>query len=388
MLELKTYKNWKEVCVAMNWNSKAGGNTKKRYLKIFDSICEYTKEGNKYIVTNIFEEQKEVVDKRKNKNGLTKELEYAILKILLDQNEQILSISKTYLMSLVGLINSENYYVINNIREKYAEDKGIDVKVVNMVLNRIYTYATNYLLNAIKNLERKSLVFVIKDIPYVNITDKIIETDKLNRPKGIKEVTHSREATKDEAEFILKIKKSVFEEFGYEESNKIGFKSRAKIAKEVNKRLKEEIGVNYTYNAYRFIANREYLQQSLDILAQEIDKDYMNDVNEDFIKILDKSLNNKQSKSIKRHEELNGILSSLTEEFLFNADTEEDKEEISKKYGEAEKEFYKTKMFLDENFQLSAFLIVNDVVNLKANKYEYISEIISDIKDFDSEFEW
>ena len=45
-------------------------------------------------------------------------------------------------------------------------------------------------------------------------------------------------------------------------------------------------------------------------------------------------------------------------------------------------------MFLDENFQLSAFLIVNDVVNLKANKYEYISEVISDIKDFDSEFEW
>ena len=114
----------------------------------------------------------------------------------------------------------------------------------------------------------------------------------------------------------------------------------------------------------------------------------MNDVNEDFIKILDKSLKNKQSKSIKRHEEPNGILSSLTEEFLFNADTEEDKEEISKKYGEAEKEFYKTKMFLDENFQLSAFLIVNDVVNLKANKYEYISEVISDIKDFDSEFEW
>ena len=84
--------------------------------------------------------------------------------------------------------------------------------------------------------------------------------------------------------------------------------------------------------------------------------------------------------------ELNSILNSLTEEFLFSE--EEDKEKISKEYGETEKEFYKTKMFLDENFQLSAFLIVNDVVNLKANKYEYISEIISDIKDFDSEFEW
>ena len=387
MLKVKTYKNWKEICEAMGWKT-TGGNIKKKNLQVLDSLCEYIKDGNKFIVTNIFDEPKEIIDKRKRKesSGLTKDLEYAILKILLNQNEKSLSISRTYLMSLVGLINSENYYIINNIREKYAKDKGMDTKTVNIILDRIYVYANNYIMRAIKNLEKKMLVHVIKDVPYVNVTDRVVITDALNRPNHIEETTHSREATKDEVKFILKTKKEVLAEFGYGEHDKVAFKDRRNIAKMVNKRLKKEIGIHYTYNAFRFITNDEYLQQSLDILAQEIDKDYMNDVNEDFIKILNKSFTDKQSKSIKRHEELNSILNSLTEEFLFSE--EEDKEKISKEYGETEKEFYKTKMFLDENFQLSAFLIVNDVVNLKANKYEYISEVISDIKDFDSEFEW
>ena len=116
MLELKTYKNYKEICEAMGWKT-TGGNIKKKNLQVLDSLCEYIKDGNKLIVTNIFDEPKEIIDKRKRKesSGLTKDLEYAILKILLNQNEKSLSISRTYLMSLVGLINSENYYIINNI---------------------------------------------------------------------------------------------------------------------------------------------------------------------------------------------------------------------------------------------------------------------------------
>ena len=205
MLEVKTYKNWKEICEAMGWKT-TGGDTKRKYLKMLDSLCEYTKDGNKFIVKIIYDKQKEIVDKRKNKEstGLTKELEYAILKILLNQNEKVLSISKTYLMSLVGLINPENYYIINNIREKYAEDKGVDTKIVNVVLDRIYVYANNYIMRAIKNLEKKMLVHVIKDVPYVNVTDRVVITDALNRPNHIEETTHSREATKDEVKFILK----------------------------------------------------------------------------------------------------------------------------------------------------------------------------------------
>ena len=68
MLEMKTYKNWKEICEAMNW-STTGGDTKVKYLKILGSFCKYYKEGNKYVITEIFAEPKEIEDKRKNNKG-------------------------------------------------------------------------------------------------------------------------------------------------------------------------------------------------------------------------------------------------------------------------------------------------------------------------------
>ena len=77
MLEVKTYKNWKEVCVAMNWK-EVRGNTKKKYLKELNSLCEYIKEGNKYIITNIYNKPKEIEDKRKNREST---LDYSQFKV-------------------------------------------------------------------------------------------------------------------------------------------------------------------------------------------------------------------------------------------------------------------------------------------------------------------
>ena len=74
MLELKTYKNWKEICEIMNW-STTGGNTKKKYLKQLDAMCKYHKEGNKIVIDEIYSKQKKVQDNREN-NGANKYKEY------------------------------------------------------------------------------------------------------------------------------------------------------------------------------------------------------------------------------------------------------------------------------------------------------------------------
>lgn len=66
MLEVKEYKNWKEVCKVLKWNGNAGGNTKKKYLKELDSLCKWYKQGNKIIIEEIYSEQKEIVDNRKS----------------------------------------------------------------------------------------------------------------------------------------------------------------------------------------------------------------------------------------------------------------------------------------------------------------------------------
>lgn len=69
MLELKTYKNYKELCVAMKWKI-TGGSSKKSQFKELSRYCNWHKEGNKIIIDNIFDSVKEKIDMRKyNKNS-------------------------------------------------------------------------------------------------------------------------------------------------------------------------------------------------------------------------------------------------------------------------------------------------------------------------------
>ena len=77
MLELKTYKNYKEVCKAMGWKT-TGGNIKKKNLQVLDSLCKYHKEGNKFIIEEIYDKPKEIIDKRKNKEST---LDYSQFKV-------------------------------------------------------------------------------------------------------------------------------------------------------------------------------------------------------------------------------------------------------------------------------------------------------------------
>ena len=66
-LELRIYKNWKEICEVMDWKT-IGGTYKKARLKELETLCKYHKEANKFVIDEIYTEAKEKVDNRKN-NG-------------------------------------------------------------------------------------------------------------------------------------------------------------------------------------------------------------------------------------------------------------------------------------------------------------------------------
>ena len=68
MLEITTYKNYKELCKAMNWEEKAG-NSRVSQLKELESLCSYHKEGNKFVIEEIYDKPREIKDKRKNKES-------------------------------------------------------------------------------------------------------------------------------------------------------------------------------------------------------------------------------------------------------------------------------------------------------------------------------
>ena len=68
MLERKIYKNWRELCESVGWDT-TGGNYRKARVKDLNDVCNYHKDGNKIIIDEIFGELLEETNKRASNGG-------------------------------------------------------------------------------------------------------------------------------------------------------------------------------------------------------------------------------------------------------------------------------------------------------------------------------
>ena len=174
MLELRVYKNWKELCEEVGWNSNNGGNYKKSKLKELDTLCSWHKDGNKIVIDEIFEVAKEKVDGRANNSNTghstksTKEddkrannkntghstSKYEMIDTLI--YNQLSSIERIFtklqLIKNAGLYVSKddivnscnvNEYSINDFLDVYNStvNKSIDTALNRMCKNKIIEYS-------------------------------------------------------------------------------------------------------------------------------------------------------------------------------------------------------------------------------------------------------
>ena len=195
MLEIKTYKNWKEICEAMNW-ATTGGNTKVRYLKQLDSICKYHKEGNKIVIDEIFAEPKEIEDKRKNSKG--KEPKYY---------PQFLLQKEDWYKSGVYKIQFENKVYIgstNNFRRRYiqhfSKDKECQPYVYELLKEEKHVFELLELVGEEKELEIREQYWLDK---YIQLEEYEVVNQK--RVKAIKPISES-------VNRIIRISKEEYEE--------------------------------------------------------------------------------------------------------------------------------------------------------------------------------
>lgn len=109
----ETYKNYKELCHALGEKVMAG-NSKKAQLKEWERYFSYTKEGHKFIITEIYNEPKERDDKRILGNNAAYYIDYIEILLLnlfteyAEQEQRTLLLSKSKLLYLLKMINT-NY---------------------------------------------------------------------------------------------------------------------------------------------------------------------------------------------------------------------------------------------------------------------------------------
>jgi len=368
--------NYKVMCNILEITVSAG-DSKKSQLREMDRYFKYHKEGNKFIIDEIYLEPLEKVDARKdtkgNNNVYGKYIEQLVLDLLVQKyqttKERKIYLSRDKMLRALDMVNDNYSFGKFNrvILSDYINADSDNVKEF-YILNNRNLYET--VERAFKSLESKCLVswklvttvacgltefnqnIILEDGTEVSVLDFIggSEEDKI----AITKETHTT-ASDEELDTILYAENKILEVMGLE-SKKDAFllDMYSEFNKKVCELLNKTSNIRYYYKSYDVIFHEKVVQElekiSQWILEQEVRQN---------IKVT-----------------LNGIISN---KLVVNAEERQNKaiEEKSKIFGRLNTDKYshiKLERRSEENYVEDNKNIVNTVIN--HNKGDLKSQMI------------
>lgn len=242
--ELITYK---EVCDRLNIPYYSSGNQKKAQLKELERYIEFEPVNRKWLILDIYTSPLDKEVRAVPKNSIyVKYVECVLLNHLSKQPGNEIYIIKNRLWLLLGMINN-NYNIYKDNYENLEESNElITFFEVNNFYQRSNSYLSKIVESSLNSLKRRYLIEWNK--PYMINT---------NFEDGNYEY---HEASVNETEKILELKRNTLLEFGFEDERQLIF-SNVKKKKEyydtLEQRFKEIYGWDKVYQAYHIIYNRK-----------------------------------------------------------------------------------------------------------------------------------
>ena len=257
-LELKTYKNYKEICAAMEWEVKSGGKSKQLQLKDLERYCTYEKRGQKFIITEIFETPIPKEDKRnKYGNYLEKLLIHEISKRPLNKDGRTITVARNTLYFQLHMIN-QNYNYCRNHINKFSRYLEIPITTFYDFYNNTSSKLKDNVERALNKLQGRCLI-------------------KWEYRYAVKLRTGaSRLATSDEVNDLLEAERKALTSL-YEESKKdIFLKGKwNKFQQEVSNNL-ADTNIEYGFKVFYINTTKDFRE----MLLEENDlEEYQNELN-------------------------------------------------------------------------------------------------------------
>lgn len=267
----QVFKNYKELCSVLEIEVKSG-NTKIAQLKELERHCSYHKEGNKFVIDEIYNEVKEKVDNRKivkdtdkrrngNNNERAKAIRYLLVNLLNNYKSDYgtVGFSKYQLLKKLNLINV-NYKTAKGNREEYATSLEVPEVAIDECIDLVDNYSINAIKKAIDTLRRNSTLLYRYSYTYVTNNDEIIHCSKV------------------EEKTILLAEKLVMEQMNIRSKSKIyefgrweEFKRKVKYLLNNNKdnKLLMTLDVKYYYNSFHFTFDKTCIEIELNNLHRK-----------------------------------------------------------------------------------------------------------------------
>ena len=327
-LELKTYKNYKELCKVLEWEVSSG-NTKKKQLRILSEICDYEKQGNKFIIKEIYKNSEVHLDMRgKQDNNTAPYVENIKLNIIGELLTKGFNgkyvVGKGVLLRNIGLTNT-NYSYCKRRQNKLATYLEINKEIVNDYYISVDSMLIGNLEKALKDLSDNKIIQynttlllcknIITDITYEHKTriDEFDEEIEMVTPIVKSDVIYV-EATDEERNIILKIENEILNEMNEKRLTDIILKGKSKeyyskCYKEIRKTIKD---INFYFSAYNIIFLFDKLvyyldEHGYDDWDKELHKAQSYTINEGALNRIINNAKKRQNKAIKENEKGFGI---------------------------------------------------------------------------------
>ena len=267
-------KNYKELCSLLGVKT-VGGNGKIAQFKELERYVKYHKEGNKFIIDEIFEEPKEKNDGR-CKGKYSDDIQVLILNLLAQSKDKYVLLSTGQLFKKLNMTNA-NYTVGRRNIPKLSEITEVSEEECYEFYNYTQSALKQKVETALNRLRCKSLAIWIKTYTVVKRDGernslgeiKLTKSNKLdsenpNKTGYFKYKEIHREATNAEASLILDAEKEVMKSMGLEDMQSVFLTGQWKpFKKKVNLILQDDANIEYYYESYKIIFNAKYVTEYL-----------------------------------------------------------------------------------------------------------------------------
>jgi len=323
-------KNYKDLCTTLEIPIK-NGKSKTLQLEDLSRYCTYTRDKNKYIITEVFTEPLEKMDKRieGNNSKYVEHFKFLLLNKLSQCEGYKCTFTKNNLFEFLGMVNP--LY----LKKTFAKQQltKYDDRISSFDINNFYLRAndrmTRILFSSLNSLKNQFLI-------------NYREVDIIVR-KDIKGKEEHREATTNEIKILMNVKYNVLLDMGLNSMTQVIFKFKTEeFYSKVNEVLKKEYDIEYSYKQFELIFAKENILHELSLLES---KKHREELNEKTINAVNCNSQNVYNKNIEKYEQ-------ELEEFLFN------EKPTMGRYTESQfKGFRLRSEYIDIQYEISEFLL-------------------------------
>lgn len=244
-------KNYKEFCLLMEEKVSAG-DTKKKQLKEWARYFRWHKEGQKFIIDEIYKDPLPKQDKRKN-NSHSKYIEeikdiltYYIHGQIQRTGNNVVTLSISQLINICGFAN--NTYSLSTYKKKELSDiLHIELVAIYNFYSSTRTEFKRIIERALKNLKNRSVLIYQDTFMVANVDKGHNKVDK-------------RPATDEEYNLILDTQNEMLKYYNME-SFKDLFLAGKKVYKSFMNDVNKELEWDFYYPAYKIICGKNAVKR-------------------------------------------------------------------------------------------------------------------------------